>query len=82
MLQPGDRVPDVTVFDNDVHANAFSFGHGLSNIPVSIFVASEQADQASFARAWGAAFVLLAFIFITNMAARTLLGRSRRRLAG
>ena len=20
MLQPGDRVPDVTVFDNDVHA--------------------------------------------------------------
>ena len=70
-----------SIYDNGVHLNPFSFGHGLSNIPVSIFVASEQADQASFARAWGAAFVLLAFILATNMAARTFLNRSRRRLA-
>jgi phosphate transport system permease protein len=63
-----------------VHGNPF--GHGLDNIPVSIFQASGQADKASFARAWGAAFVLLMFILVTSVSARALLNRSRRRLTG
>jgi phosphate transport system permease protein len=54
------------------------FGQALPNIPVSIFQLSEQADPAGFARAWGAAFVLLMFILISNLAARTLLASSRR----
>jgi phosphate transport system permease protein len=65
-----------------VHTSLFSVGHGLDNIPVTIFTASEQADQFSQARAWGAAFVLLAFILVTSVAARALLNRNRRRLTG
>ena len=34
----------------------------MPNIPVSIFTLSEQADPSGYARAWGAALVLLAFI--------------------
>jgi phosphate transport system permease protein len=65
-----------------VHANAFSFGTGLDTITGGIFVASEQADPYSQARAWGAAFVLLAFILFTSLGARALLNRNRRRLSG
>ena len=65
-----------------VHANVFGVGHGLDNIPVTIFTASEQADPYSQARAWGAAFVLLAFILLTSVGARALLNRNRRRLSG
>jgi phosphate transport system permease protein len=56
------------------------FGQALPNIPVQIFTLSEAADPAGFERAWGAAFVLLAFILVTNIAARALLARSRRKL--
>jgi phosphate transport system permease protein len=56
------------------------FGHGLSNIPISIFQLSEQADPAGFERAWGAAFVLLSFILIVSLAGRASLARSRSKL--
>ena len=71
-----------SLFAPGVHLNVFSTGHGLDNIPVTIFTASEQADQYSQARAWGAAFVLLAFILFTSLSARALLNRNRRRLSG
>jgi phosphate transport system permease protein len=57
------------------------FGEALPNIPVQIFTLSEAADPAGFERAWGAAFVLLAFILVTNVAARALLARSRSKLS-
>jgi phosphate transport system permease protein len=56
------------------------FGQALPNIPVSIFQLSEQADPSGFTRAWGAAFVLLVFILVSGIAARTLLSRSQARL--
>lgn len=56
------------------------FGQALPNIPVQIFTLSEAADPAGFERAWGAAFVLLAFILVANVGARALLARSRTRL--
>jgi phosphate transport system permease protein len=65
-----------------VHTNPFSVGTGLDTITGSIFIASEQADPYSQARAWGAAFVLLAFILLTSVGARALLNRNRRRLSG
>jgi phosphate transport system permease protein len=52
------------------------FGHPLPNIPVYIFESSEAADANGFARAWGAAFVLLAFILFANIVSRTLSRRS------
>jgi phosphate transport system permease protein len=58
------------------------FGQAIPNIPVLIFTASEAADPAGFTRAWGAALVLLTFILLANIGARTLLARSRRKLTG
>jgi phosphate transport system permease protein len=58
------------------------FGHGIPNIPVMILTTSDLADPQAFARAWGAAFVLLMFILLANFGARALLARSRARISG
>ncbi len=58
------------------------FGHGVPNIPVLILTVSDLADPEAFARAWGAALVLLAFILLANVGARVLLTRSRARMTG
>ena len=67
-----------SVFANNVSVQLF--GSALPNIPVYIYTASESADPYGFARAWGAAFVLLAFILLTSLAAKALLSRSRAKL--
>jgi phosphate transport system permease protein len=63
------------LFSTSVSTNPFG-QLALPNIPVYIFKASEEADPYGFARAWGAAFVLLSFILLANIGARAL-GRSR-----
>jgi phosphate transport system permease protein len=78
----GETAP--LLFASSIYANNVSFdvfGHGLANIPMYIFKASEAADPYGFARAWGAALVLLAFILIASLGARALLSRSRAKLA-
>jgi phosphate transport system permease protein len=57
------------------------FGVALPNIPQYIYGASEAADRYGFERAWGAGFVLLAFILLTSLLGRMLLTRSRAKLA-
>jgi phosphate transport system permease protein len=54
----------------------------MPNIPVSILTASEALDPSGFARAWGAAVVLLVLILVANVGARLLLARSRRKMTG
>ena len=56
------------------------FGHGVPNIPVLIYTASNIGIPEAQARAWGAAFVLLGMILIANVSARLLLARYRKRL--
>jgi phosphate transport system permease protein len=56
---------------NRIAVNPFSH-EGLPNIPVYIFTASESAEHAGFARAWGAAFILLAFILLANIVGRVV----------
>lgn len=58
------------------------FGHGVPNIPILILRASDLAIPQAFARAWGAAFVLLAAILLANLGARVLLHRSRIKVGG
>jgi phosphate transport system permease protein len=60
---------------NVISLNPFGI-EGLPNIPVYIFTASEADEASGFARAWGAAFVLLAAILLANIAARALNRRS------
>ena len=52
----------------------------LRTVPVAIFELVDQADAASHALAWAAAFVLIMFILLTSLAARWLATRSRRKL--
>ena len=68
------------IFTNRVELNLF--GHGVPNLPVMIFTASEAADPSVFTGTWGAAFVLFAVIVIANIGARVLLARSSARMAG
>jgi phosphate transport system permease protein len=56
------------------------FGHGVPNIPLSIYEAAESPTPDALARVWGTALVLLALILIANIGARLLLARSRRRM--
>jgi phosphate transport system permease protein len=63
------------------HVTTSLFSESIPNIPVYIFTASEAADPYGFERAWGAGFVLLAFILAASILGRTLLNRSRGRLA-
>jgi phosphate transport system permease protein len=79
----GETAPLVftcSIFGNQTTLDLF--GKAVPNIPVSIFTLSQAADASSFERAWGAALVLLVFILLTNIGARALLARSRRKLAG
>jgi len=54
--------------------------HSVQSIPLTIFEYSESSDPNLHAQAWASAFVLIAFVLVTSMAARFLLDRSRRKL--
>ena len=52
----------------------------VPNLPMTIFTLSEEASPTGFARAWGAGFVLLAFIVLSSLGARVLHARSQRKM--
>jgi phosphate transport system permease protein len=54
----------------------------LNSLPVSILNYSEAADPKLHAQAWAAAFLLLCFVLVTNIAARLFLARGKRKLEG
>jgi phosphate transport system permease protein len=77
----GETAPLILLSDVFGRAVTFGlFGQALPNIPVYILEASEQASRYGFARAWGAAFVLLAFIALASLGGRVLMARSRAKL--
>jgi len=79
----GETAPLLLITSNNpgisVSLNPFE---AVPNIPVTIYRLSEEANPEGFTRAWGAGFVLLAFIMAANVFARVLLNRSRRKMAG
>ena len=68
-----------SIFANSVQTDVTK---ALPNIPVLIFTYSEQPDPALHEQAWAAALVLMAFVLLASLAAKALLARSRRKLAG
>jgi phosphate transport system permease protein len=52
----------------------------VPNIPVTIFRYSESPDPVKHAQAWGAALILILFVLVISIVARTLSARARRRL--
>jgi phosphate transport system permease protein len=78
----GETAP--LLFTTSVVANATSWDPSkpLNSLPLVIFTYSESPDPAQHRQAWAAAFLLIAFVLVTSLAARALFARSRRRLAG
>jgi phosphate transport system permease protein len=66
-----------SIFPNLVQTN---LSQALPNIPVTIFQFSESPEPAKHAQAWAAALVLIAFVLLINVVARSFLARSRRQL--
>ena len=58
------------------------FGHGVPSIPIYIFTTFDLPAPSAVTDAWGAALVLLTFIFIANIFARVLLARTRAKMTG
>jgi phosphate transport system permease protein len=54
----------------------------LPNIPVTIFTLSESPSPQDHARAWAAALLLIIFVLLLSVIARTFHERSRRRIGG
>ncbi len=76
----GETAP--LLFTSSIFSNAIStdLRHSMPNIPVLIFIYSEQPDAALHQDAWAAALVLIGFVLFASLAAKALLARSRRKL--
>jgi phosphate transport system permease protein len=75
----GETAP--LLFTSSIAANTIvtNAQQPLQSIPVTIFTYSEQPDPALHAQAWAAALVLIAFVLVTSMVARSILGWRARR---
>ncbi len=62
-------------------ATSLNIFHGVPTIPMLIYTSIDLPLPSAVSRAWGAAFVLMLFILIANIAARLMLARSRARMA-
>jgi len=76
----GETAP--LLFTSSIFSNAISTDvtHAMPNIPVLIFIYSEQPDAALHQDAWAAAVVLIGFVLVASLAAKALLARSTRKL--
>jgi phosphate transport system permease protein len=78
----GETAP--LLFTTSIAANQVSTDvtHALPTLPVTIFVFSESPDPGEQANAWAASLVLIAFVLVLNVVAKTIAGRRRRKLEG
>jgi phosphate transport system permease protein len=78
----GETAP--LLFTSSIAANAVSFNifEALPTLPVAIFAFSESPDPNEQAAGWAAALVLIAFVLVMNILAKTFAGRKRRSLEG
>jgi phosphate transport system permease protein len=76
----GETAP--LLFTTSIFANSVTtdISHAMPNIPVLIFIYSEQPDTALHQDAWAAALVLIGFVLVASLGARVLLNRSRRKM--
>ena len=78
----GETAP--LLFTSSVTANAVSTNvtHALASLPVAIFEFSESPSPDEQAAGWAAALVLIAFVLVMNILAKTFAGRKRKKLEG
>ena len=66
----------------DLSQVTFIDSSGIGSLIAIRNAADSAAVPDAYVRAWGAAFVLMAFILVANIGARVLLARSRKRTQG
>jgi phosphate transport system permease protein len=78
----GETAP--LLFTSSIAANRVSTDvtQALPTLPVTIFVFSESPDPGEQANGWAAALVLIVFVLVVNVLAKTIAGRRRRTLEG
>ena len=76
----GETAP--LLFTTSIFSNAVTtdMSHAMPNIPVLIFIYSEQPDAALHQDAWAAAVVLIGFVLVASLLARLLLSRATKKL--
>jgi phosphate transport system permease protein len=65
-------------FANPTTTSASVLSQPLNSLPLDIYNFSTEGGATNFAKAWGAALVLITFVLVANFAARALHARSRR----
>jgi phosphate transport system permease protein len=78
----GETAP--LLFTSSLAANAISgdVTKPLASLPLAIFTFSESPDPNDQAAGWAAALVLIAFVLVMNILAKTFAGRKRKKLEG
>jgi phosphate transport system permease protein len=76
----GETAP--LLFTTSIYANLVQTNPStaLPNIPVAIFKLSESPEPAKHDQAWAAALVLIVFVLVISIIARSFSARARRRL--
>jgi phosphate transport system permease protein len=78
----GETAPLLVTSSIVANSTSLDPSKALNSLPVTIFTYSESPDPNQHAQAWAAAFLLLVFVLLTNVAARLFLARGRRKLEG
>jgi len=78
----GETAP--LLFTSSITQNQISFDvhNALPTLPIRIFTLSESPSPDDQAAAWAAALVLIAFVLVMNIVAKTIAGRKRKSLEG
>jgi phosphate transport system permease protein len=78
----GETAP--ILFTSSLAGNTIStdVSHALSSLPLAIFTFSESPDPNDQAAGWAAALVLIAFVLVLNVLAKTVAARKRRASGG
>jgi phosphate transport system permease protein len=78
----GETAP--LLFTSSITQNQISLDvhNALATLPVRIFTLSESASPDDQAAAWAAALVLIAFVLVMNILAKTFAGRKLKKLEG
>lgn len=78
----GETAP--LLFTSSLAGNTVSgdLSHALQTIPLTIFQYAESPEPADHQKAWAGAILLIAFVLLTSLGSRLLMGRMRQRLEG
>jgi len=77
----GETAPLLFTSSVTVTTTSWNPHQALQSIPLTIFEFLESPDPADHARAWAAALVLMAFVLILSILAKSALAHSRRKLS-